>query len=371
MGRKLTTDEFIARARKTHGETYDYTLVEYRRMDVPVSILCQKHGTFKQTPYHHLSGSGCSACGVDRTKEELKITVDEFKIRANSVHKNRYDYSKVVIGKTLREKITIICKVHGEFFQGGYDHLNGHGCTKCRDDACRLSIEEFVQRAKDIHCGFYDYTLVNFKSVVNKVDIICPVHGVFKQQVAGHLHGYGCMKCFSDKLRMQRYDFICRSQALFGNRYDYSLVDYKSVMLPVEIRCSVHGIFTKLPRLHLIGQGCPSCSDYGFSPAKSSFIYLMESESMFKVGITNRDVSCRLTEINRTAPEEFIERFSIKAGGHTVAKAEKMILNKFRLEFSTPEQTFDGSTECFLKQDIDLQLVERMMTHLCKDSHEC
>ena len=76
MGRKLTTDEFIERARKTHGETYDYTLVDYNGMDAPVNIVCKKHGAFRQNPYHHLSGSGCTACGVDRTKEKLKITLE-------------------------------------------------------------------------------------------------------------------------------------------------------------------------------------------------------------------------------------------------------------------------------------------------------
>ena len=60
-----TTDEFIAKAKKIHGDKYDYSKVEYVNDRTKVCIICPKHGEFWQTPNHHLSGCGCPKCGIE------------------------------------------------------------------------------------------------------------------------------------------------------------------------------------------------------------------------------------------------------------------------------------------------------------------
>ena len=49
---------------------------------------------------------------------------------ANNRQNNLYDYSKVNY-INAREKVCIICKIHGDFLQSPNDHLNGCGCQKC------------------------------------------------------------------------------------------------------------------------------------------------------------------------------------------------------------------------------------------------
>ncbi len=69
---QLTTEEFIDKAFEVHGETYDYSKVNYYKTDNKVEIICSSHGSFMQTPNHHLLGSGCPTCNL--SKGELLIS---------------------------------------------------------------------------------------------------------------------------------------------------------------------------------------------------------------------------------------------------------------------------------------------------------
>jgi hypothetical protein len=60
-----------------------------------------------------------------------------------------------------------------------------------------LTKDQFVERAKNIHSGKYDYSSVNYKNAHTKVNIICPKHGTFPQIPNSHLSGTGCPKCFN------------------------------------------------------------------------------------------------------------------------------------------------------------------------------
>jgi len=71
--RKITTEEFVEKAKKIHGNTYDYSLVKYVNYDTEVEIICPKHGVFMQTPDAHLQGKGCQKCGVRLSKNEDEI----------------------------------------------------------------------------------------------------------------------------------------------------------------------------------------------------------------------------------------------------------------------------------------------------------
>lgn len=63
IARRATLDDFISSARVTHGDTYDYSLVNYVNAQTKVSIVCKEHGEFMQTPSNHLK-YGCKACAI-------------------------------------------------------------------------------------------------------------------------------------------------------------------------------------------------------------------------------------------------------------------------------------------------------------------
>ena len=132
MPRRLTTEEFISKALIVHGMLYDYSKVVYLRTRDKVIVKCLYHGDFLQTPDSHLSGRGCPKCSVIRVGKTRNVNAaNVFVLKAKHIHDNKYDYSKTSYGKSNIEKITIICKHHGEFKQIPSDHLQGKGCPKC------------------------------------------------------------------------------------------------------------------------------------------------------------------------------------------------------------------------------------------------
>jgi len=69
---KLTTDEFISKAKEKHSNKYDYSLVDYINSTTKVKIICPEHGVFEQTPNYHLRGYGCIKC-CKRHGRKIKI----------------------------------------------------------------------------------------------------------------------------------------------------------------------------------------------------------------------------------------------------------------------------------------------------------
>lgn len=65
----LTTQKFLEKARKTHGDKYDYSKVEYKSSNEKVCIICPIHGEFWQNPTEHVRGRGCRRCGSDMKKK--------------------------------------------------------------------------------------------------------------------------------------------------------------------------------------------------------------------------------------------------------------------------------------------------------------
>jgi hypothetical protein len=174
MPKKLTTEEFIEKAKEKHGDTYDYSLVEYVNSSTKVKIICKEHGEFEQIPASHLYGIGCSKCG-----KSYNFTTDEYIERARKKHGDKYDYSKVNY-INCSSNIIIICKKHGEFKQNTKHHLNGSNCPKCVGRH-QYTADEFIKKAKEKHEDKYDYSLTEYKTAKDKVKIICKKHGIFEQ----------------------------------------------------------------------------------------------------------------------------------------------------------------------------------------------
>ena len=262
MSRKLTKEEFVKKAKKIHGDKYDYSKVEYKSNKEKICIVCIEdgHGEFYQTPNTHLSGSGCPKCKSIAVGNRRRSSTEKFIKTVSELHNGKYDYSKVEY-KNNTTKVCIICPEHGEFYQTPAVHLKGCGCTKCAGNI-KLTSDDFIYKATKIHGDKYDYSKVVYKNSTAKVCIVCPEHGEFYQIANSHLQGSGCSKCIKN-IKLTTESFIKRSIEVQGDKYDYSKVDYKNYTTPVEIFCKVHGYFSQKPINHLQGCGCPKCN-YGF-----------------------------------------------------------------------------------------------------------
>lgn len=111
---KITTEVFVEKAKKVHGNTYDYSKVNYINAHTKICIICSEHGEFWQTPNNHLNGKGCPICGRKKVKEKQRDTYEEFVQKANKVHGDEYDYSKVNYINS-QSKVCIVCPIHGNF----------------------------------------------------------------------------------------------------------------------------------------------------------------------------------------------------------------------------------------------------------------
>ena len=105
----------------------------------------------------------------------------------------------------------------------------------------------FIEKAKKIHGDKHDYSKVKCFNATDKVEIICSVHGKFEQIANQHLQGHGCPKCNFDQMAKDRSMgkelFINKAKELFGEKYDYSKVEYINGQKNVCIICPVHGDF--------------------------------------------------------------------------------------------------------------------------------
>ena len=91
MNKKVTTEEWIEKAKKVHGDKYDYSKVEYVNNRVPVEIICRTHGSFKQIPYSHLAGRGCPECGIINKVLHKTSNTEKWIEKAKKIHKQIYE----------------------------------------------------------------------------------------------------------------------------------------------------------------------------------------------------------------------------------------------------------------------------------------
>ena len=266
MPAKLTTQEFINKARLKHGDKFSYDKVNYVNSETKVIITCRVHGDFLQKPGNHLFGACCLRCRQERTGKANSMSQEEFVTKSQGIHGRRYDYSKVIY-RGCFNPIEIICPKHGSFHQKPSIHLTNHGCPRCGKEQAgnltRRTTEEFIKEAIKIHGKKYDYSLVEYKGSHKTVKIICPVHGIFSQRPCSHLAQRGCTKCWleywANSLKIDTGIFIERAVKKHGNKYDYSLVEYIDNKVPVKIFCPTHGQFEQIPNSHLRGSGCYDC----------------------------------------------------------------------------------------------------------------
>lgn len=144
---KINNKDFIEKAKLVHGDRYNYSEVIYQHSQIKVSIICPMHGEFEQTPSNHLQGQGCPVCKSNQIGDKFRSNIDEFIIKANKIHNNKYLYLENNYINALT-KIKIKCKKHGEFYQTPSAHLQGQGCPICKASRGELAIKTILNKHK-------------------------------------------------------------------------------------------------------------------------------------------------------------------------------------------------------------------------------
>lgn len=303
-----------------------------------------------------------------------KLTHQQFATAAITVHGNRYDYSKVnYIG--THKKVEIVCAIHGSFLVTPNSHVSKKsGCPSCAKKRY-MTLELFIQRAKDVHGELYDYSsVVEYCSFNKPVTITCKRHGPFSQTPRGHLLGkQGCPSCARAsaglKMRLSPDTFLMKAQQVHQNRYDYSKVHYINGSTKVEIICNRHGSFLQRPENHVnLKQGCPKCArerlnkgiggytlgwfdchpEYRELPAIFYVIEMFcETDHFFKVGITKNDIKKRYSRAKQG--DKYIKKIVLLTKELPLFEAfklEQQVLEELASWKYFPNYVFEGRTEC-------------------------
>ena len=288
MSIKLTTTQFIEKARNIHGNKYDYSKVEYINSQTKVCIICNECGNeFWQIPSSHLRGSGCKNCFKIKIRKLRKKSQEQFIKEINEIYEKKYDTSFVEYIND-HTKVKLICHKkdkngieHGEFNITPNSLLNGESCPKCGyettqeynkkiNEKCK---NEFKNRIDELYNKQYDLSKVEYINANQKVCVICHEkdkngieHGEFWQTPSKLLNGHACKKCANERRRKKLSDtmdnFIKKAQLIHGKTYIYFPdAVYINNHTVVPIKCKKHGIFLQKPNLHLNGCGCPYCKE--------------------------------------------------------------------------------------------------------------
>ena len=247
---KLTLDEVIRRSIEMNGDKFDYSLIEdYKNVDSMIKLKCNVCGhIFKQKAASHLAGKGCPHCAGKN------ITTEEFIERLKKIHKDKYDYSKIVYVNT-DTPVELICPIHGSVFVTPHSLLRGRGCPACGilkgHSSRRMSLDEFIRRAIECHHNengkpLYDYSKVEYVNARTPVCIICPEHGKFWQKPYLHLQSKGCHFCHKkSKIELVVKDLLTNNNFTFSHQVKFDWLGDKSLDFFIEdlnIAIECHGL---------------------------------------------------------------------------------------------------------------------------------
>ncbi len=232
----------LRRFREMHGDKYCYKKVEYVNMNTPVEIECLVHGEWTQRPADHILGHGCPKCA----KASLSVKMrEDAEVR----------------------KINVTCPSCGEIIRRSpYEASRLIFCSpECASDSKRLSIQQFVERATNVHGDEYDYKNVLIPSAgqlkLANITIRCKVHGDFQLTIGAHLKGAGCPFCNGRRINKEVFLSKVNSMNHRSHLYDYGNIDsIGSSNERITIICKIHGSFEQTVSRHIAGDGCPACS---------------------------------------------------------------------------------------------------------------
>lgn len=258
-----------------------------------MDITCKKHNIkFKQLPSKHKKEIFiCSECLKEKKKQEENKISEKYLEIVKEIHNNFYDYSNVVY-TNCKEKIKIICPIHGEFEQEADSHKRGIGCKKCGIEIVKEFhkkdnwIDDFIKK----HQSKYDYSESNYINNNTKIKIFCNTcKEYFYQTPHNHLN-YGCGNCAGNKpLTIEK--FYKKAKDIHGDKYIYhldnSIAELKLYTF-IKIECKKHGIFNKKIVDHINRKsGCPTCK-------------MSKGENTIRVYLENNNI---IYEYNKTFPD--------------------------------------------------------------------
>jgi hypothetical protein len=274
--KRTTTEIFIKKSKKIYGEDFDYGNSKYSDHESKIEIKHKKCGKDFFASYKDfvLKKKGCFYCNEELYKKEWRITTGSFIERAKNIHGDSFDYSEVCYVNP-KTKIKVKHNKCGSWlFIRPHNHLSHEiGCRFCateeRAKKRRGDTESFIERARKIHGDEFDYSEAYYKNARDPVKIIHKSCGkILYVRPDNHVNKKTkCIHCRGEVANKKNTHtsevFTKQAQKIHGDKYDYSLVDYKNAREKVIIICrNCKNTFSQTPTNHISKHntnGCPDC----------------------------------------------------------------------------------------------------------------
>ncbi len=165
----------------------------------------------------------------------------------------------------------------------------------------------------------YDYSLVDYKNTNTSIDIVCLLHGIFKQSPKNHLEGKGCPKCAVEKHTKTHQRFLEEAQEIHPDKFIY-LSAYEAYKTKIKIQCrSCQNVFLQTPDSHLQGCGCQKCGIQQYSKKLNEKAKTFKDEKTgfyINKAIWNKYIkgAKRRNLIFEITPEDVFEKFKEQNG---------------------------------------------------------
>lgn len=223
----LTQEEFIQRCLK-YFPNYDYSQVVYTNQYTKVVITCNKHNyTWKPIAKDLMNGHGCPLCGKENNKEKQKLTLEEFIEKANKIHNNKYDYSKVLY-INYKTKVEIVCPIHGSFLQSPDKHLiQQQGCPKCEEQSSKgeLQVKNYLENHNIKYIQQYPIIYNGNCNNKTKIDFYLPDYNIFIEY--NGMQHYVPIDYFGGELKFQKQIQRDNYVRNYCKEYNIKLIEIK------------------------------------------------------------------------------------------------------------------------------------------------
>ena len=294
-----TFEEFLLKAKNTHGDDYEYDADSFQKMNVKMWITHKKCGhRFLQSPKNHIRGQGCPECGKRYAKSCHKGNYTKFIDEASKRFGDRYSFPKLDTEyENSHSKITIVCNLCGNTFTKiACDFMTSKtgGCW------CKESCDGFIshEQLNSFSEGFDIEVFDGLKSKKHDTVIgICSKCGNKNRiRIKSILDGTAkCKSCTARKSWENRKLPVEDVKKELGTLFptiivDYS--DYQNTSQNLSCECAVCGHKFKRSfnafqsRKKSNNPPCPKCTSLAISQkrTKTTDIFAEQMESVYGVG---------------------------------------------------------------------------------------
>jgi len=348
-------------AREAHG--WDPSV------DNPVSVrlewICSSGHLFQARIYDRKRGRRCAVCAgkqIHPGVNDLASTYPELASQADG-------WNPKLVTAGSHQKKNWVCELgHRTISTIKNRALLGNNCAVCMNQEVLAGFNDLASQYPEIASTLIsaDPELV-IPGSNKKYKWRCKLGHEFEQSVNQRVNGQGCNICAGKKILKGFNDLATTHPAVAREASGWNPVEvFGGTHSRKTFRCSEGHIYTAIVKDRTVkGSGCPFCSEHGYNPGKSGFLYFLEHPNweMLQIGITN-NVDKRTAE-HRNKGWRIIE-IRGPMDGLLAQKWETAILQMLKakganLSDSKIAGKFDGYSEAWSKSTFEVQSIKKLM----------